>query len=365
MLAVLLAPLLCSASSARECSSATGTCASSRLEALRTAVAGFTTSPLDGEDAQAAHELVAQLNAFLLEGKQSAVAPRSSSSSSLRKRSAGTSDKPAGTTGKLFNATWLAKTSHLYNAETGTELVAPLLYTLVRTIRPKVVVELGCGYTTLFLAQALRDAAADAAVERSLEWQTKKSNWLYWGSQRGAKLINEWANLGAYFGNGSLLRRAEEVYRPMLHCVDTFTAEGDSPGHYTSAAAFKRAAKELGVRQVLTTHQRDWVDWANRLGPDFPPIDLLWWDGFQPPQFPVLWPRVNPDGGLCVLHSTLGNSRNWAWLQELKLKQATTGFNDFELLSLLEPHKWAQNSLTALRRTSGYVAEEVVVRPHP
>ena len=36
-----------------------------------------------------------------------------------------------------------------------------------------------------------------------------------------------------------------------------------------------------------------------------------------------------------------------------------------DLERLLEPHKWAQNSCTLLRKTSGYDPAEVVVRPHP
>ena len=45
---------------------------SSRLDALRTAVASFTTAPFDGEDEDAANELVAQLTAFLKDRKTSA-----------------------------------------------------------------------------------------------------------------------------------------------------------------------------------------------------------------------------------------------------------------------------------------------------
>jgi hypothetical protein len=38
--------------------------------------------------------------------------------------------------------------------------------------------------------------------------------------------------------------------------------------------------------------------------------------------------------------------------QGLKLKQATEAFNRFEMLSLLEPHKWRLNSLTMVRMLS-------------
>src|SRR5262249_12021946 len=48
----------------------------------------------------------------------------------------------------------------------GTENVAPLLYALVSMLRPTSVLEIGAGYTTLFLARALADAANEARCDR-------------------------------------------------------------------------------------------------------------------------------------------------------------------------------------------------------
>src|SRR5262245_48295768 len=50
-------------------------------------------------------------------------------------------------------------------ARSGTEHVAQLLYSIVRMVKPKSVVEFGSGYTTLFLLAALKENALDFIEE--------------------------------------------------------------------------------------------------------------------------------------------------------------------------------------------------------
>jgi len=231
--------------------------------------------------------------------------------------------------------------------------MGPLLYSLVRSTRPATVVELGAGYTTFFLAQALQDAAAEAAAERQ-----DPSCWTLWASDVGRATVNQAAMEGSYEGSFEMLERADAAYKPTLHCIDIFDADRS---HYDEAAAFADAARELGLDGVLKLHTGDWHEWEAALPADFPAIDLLWIDGTNPRTFRQFWPRVRPDGGLCMLHSTLNNHANWQLISELKEEQAGS-FGDFELISLLEPHKWQQNSCTLLRKTSSYDPSEVVVR---
>src|SRR5919108_2855145 len=47
----------------------------------------------------------------------------------------------------------------------GTELMGPLLYSLIRSLRPRSVVEAGMGYTSPFIAQALADNVDDFNAE--------------------------------------------------------------------------------------------------------------------------------------------------------------------------------------------------------
>lgn len=56
----------------------------------------------------------------------------------------------------------------LYFSGMGTEHVAPLLYTLARMTRPRSVLEVGLGYTTPFLAQALQDNVAEFESDRRI-----------------------------------------------------------------------------------------------------------------------------------------------------------------------------------------------------
>lgn len=71
------------------------------------------------------------------------------------------------------------------------------------------------------------------------------------------------------------------------------------------------------------------------------------------------WPRVDPAGGLLCVHSSLTNAAGAAWLagvrQQLAAGAGAGGaeLGRFELLSLREPHKRYQNSVTLLRRLGG------------
>ena len=52
---------------------------------------------------------------------------------------------------------FLAVAQKAYSSTMGTENMAPLLYSLARFTRPRNVLEIGAGYTTLFLLQAMAD----------------------------------------------------------------------------------------------------------------------------------------------------------------------------------------------------------------
>src|SRR4051812_43144154 len=55
-----------------------------------------------------------------------------------------------------------------FNPRSGTEHMAPLLYSLVRMTKPKSIVEYGSGYTTLFILAACAENVADAKEEARL-----------------------------------------------------------------------------------------------------------------------------------------------------------------------------------------------------
>ena len=140
-----------------------------------------------------------------------------------------------------------------------------------------------------------------------------------------------------------------------LHCIDNLAHE------HTTAHAVKGVAESLGMADRLRVHEADAFD------PDLPStlapgteFDLLWIDlgaahrieGF----FEAWWPRVRPEGGMVIVHSTLTNALSRGWLERMRdIARAEPGppFGAFECMSLLEPHKMFQNSVTMFQKRGG------------
>ena len=74
------------------------------------------------------------------------------------------------------------------------------------------------------------------------------------------------------------------------------------------------------------------------------------------------WSLVDPNGGLVLVHSTLTNSASREWLDRMKEDEAAAKYGPFEILSMMEPHKMRQNSVTMLRR-KGAGQEEMYNEP--
>jgi len=96
------------------------------------------------------------------------------------------------------------------------------------------------------------------------------------------------------------------------------------------------------------------------------------------------WDLVDPNGGLVLVHSTLTNAASRDWLARMAQLSAgltsaggdTTasaaaeaptsalaqGYGPFEIMSLMEPHKMRQNSVTMIRR-KGLSAGEPYIEP--
>src|SRR5258708_4436925 len=86
-----------------------------------------------------------------------------------------------------------------FSPYSGTEHVAPLLYSLARLIRPKIVVEYGSGYTTLFLLAALAENSRDTEEEAVLLREKTAALYGLKSANLGPPdlLITEWFEKGA------------------------------------------------------------------------------------------------------------------------------------------------------------------------
>ncbi|MFI8288386.1 class I SAM-dependent methyltransferase [Streptomyces sp. NPDC085614] len=224
----------------------------------------------------------------------------------------------------------------------GTEAVAPFLANLIRLTRPRRVLEVGTGYTTPFLAAALAEVEGLAARE-SAALAAKTRRYL----DDGAPLDDDWLR-----ADPPLAAPASylEPYRPVFVAVDDHSIPESSAGRVAEVLA------ALGLADRVTTVDAALRDCDAALPPDFAPIDLAWVDAWDCLYFlDHFLDRINPDGGVVVLHYLMTYPEGEAILRYLAgLQRARPG--ELEVLNLLEPHKLRQNSVTMIRRSVG---------PHP
>jgi hypothetical protein len=237
----------------------------------------------------------------------------------------------------------LQTVSGLFEDKMGTENVAWLLYALTRMTRPRRALEVGLGYTTPFLLQALadndRESENDSAVRRDPAARP----------QRARLLVQH---------------PADPRHDPLLIGID----DAERP-------RLVEAVQRLGLESYLRIRIGDFRGMAARLEPEVLPLDLVWFDAGGPREYVDFlrewWELINPDGGLLVLHFT-----HWEYvlqlprpgatplerrrimpglvLNEIKRQLALAGISSkFEVLSVVEPHKRRQGSVTLLRRVRG------------
>jgi predicted O-methyltransferase YrrM len=225
----------------------------------------------------------------------------------------------------MLDADFLSSARELLVPSMGTEGVAPLLYWLVRLVRPESVLEVGMGYTTAFIAKALADNSRSVAEEREA---------LLLGTEAVASLgpIRP-----SYYTTG---------YDPKLICVDRMTDER------ASAERAHPVLQSLGLSQYCEVIQADLRTCAVAVQTRTPLIDLAWvdtWDTLA--FFEALWGLITPAGGLVLIHWLLTYPEGRAVLRYIESLRAVDG--ELEVLSLLEPFKSQQNSVTLVKRVSG------------
>eukprot|EP00300_Choanocystis_sp_HF-7_P034465 c4722_g1_i1.p2 GENE.c4722_g1_i1~~c4722_g1_i1.p2 ORF type:complete len:231 (+),score=53.93 c4722_g1_i1:691-1383(+) len=224
----------------------------------------------------------------------------------------------------------------------GVENMGPLLYSLVRFLKPTRVVEIGAGFTTVFLLQALADNYAEI-----------EHHWRFLVA--GANKCGE-----ADWGVAGEIRRLRE--NPgVLHCIDNLAHE------HTTAHKVQDASTELGLNKFLSLHVQDASEFLSEAQASEQTYDMLWVDvgagkGMKA-LFDVCLERLDDRGGYILVHSTLTNTLMRNWLDsERDLKAACGGSGrGFELhsLSFLEPHKRFQNSVTLFQKRGNGFAEPI------
>jgi hypothetical protein len=228
----------------------------------------------------------------------------------------------------------------LYYPGMGTEHVAPLLYSLIRMTRPRRVLEVGLGYTTPFIAQALVDNVGEFEADRHLLANPGEDD------ERRLVLAEEYH---------------EGDYAPSHHAIDDFSDEG------SSGQAALEVVRALNLESVIRIHQGDFRGHSLEMGEPAFPLDLVWFDCGGLVEYvdfiEEYWRLINPDHGMLLLHFTyskLSFVRDGVQdvklicgpvANEIKRQQMKAGINaTFEVLSLVEPHKHRQGSVTMIRK---------------
>jgi predicted O-methyltransferase YrrM len=238
----------------------------------------------------------------------------------------------------MFDAAFHAAVEKLRVPAAGTDVVAPLLSSVVQMTRPRRVLEVGMGYTTPYLAAALVQVAEQVRAE-SAALAAKTAEHL----DTGRKLDTDWLYADpALRAPGFYL----DSYQPQFIAVDDLSIPDSSAGQVLEVLA------SLGLSDRVQVINANIRECRELLPEDFAPIDLAWVDAWECLYFfDHFWDLINPDGGLLIMHYLMTYPEGEAILDYItKIQCARPG--ELELVNLLEPHKMLQNSLTVIRRTS-------------
>lgn len=229
----------------------------------------------------------------------------------------------------MIDDAFFAAVKRLFVPEMGTDSVAPLLYWLVRMLRPRTVLEVGMGYTTPFLARALDDNAAAIVTEQGMiEASSPDQN-----------------------PELPLARRAyyDEAYEPRLVCIDRMTDPTSS-----AQRAFA-VIEELGLSSLCHLIKGDLRNSADEVRQTVGLLDLAWIDTWDTLAFMRnYWDMIEPAGGVLAIHWLMTYPEGRAVLRFIESLRGPDG-GRLEITNFCEPHKNAQNSLTLVRRVRDYV----------
>lgn len=226
----------------------------------------------------------------------------------------------------------------------GSEIVAPLLYSLIRFTRPRRVLEVGTGYTTPFIARALADNIADFEHgSRQLVSKTRDFLKALGSHPHGEERKREqekWVTTEPALASPQFYALP---YAPRFLAIDSLTLPT------SSASKVCGVLGKLGLHNYVTLIDGDFRSVHDQIGPEFLPIDFAWVDCDQTLDFfDQYWKDINPQDGLVVIHWLLTDKGGETVLEYIKSKCRVN--QDLELVSFWEPHKIAQNSLTIIRK---------------
>jgi len=202
--------------------------------------------------------------------------------------------------------------------EFGTENMALFLYSFILFTRPLNIIEVGSGYSSLFIAQAIEDVKNN--VTNALDFR---------GPNR-RKFSKD-------------RKKYMEGYNPNFTIVEEDLAFDDQAFRFETLHKYKSINKISGdIRDYLKIDGDEKYDM----------VYLDFGDGTEYLKyFNIFWKKLE-EGGSIFFHNTLNNHAARRCLAELKLLQRYE--KDMEVTSFWEPHKKEQNSFTIVKKNKDY-----------
>jgi predicted O-methyltransferase YrrM len=223
---------------------------------------------------------------------------------------------------------------NMIRAGMGTENSACLIAALIRMARPRTVVEIGAGDSTIFIADALQLAVQDWCRDRDLLNSPK------------------WQERTALLDPTGI----PQTYQPKLFTIDDFTAEGSSAEDAWNSLRSKRIDES-----IVTFIQRNFFSLDASTIASWGPIDIAWIDAGTPADdvrfVAALWEHIAPGGYLCLHEPTILSSVSAGELPRVRRIRAPVWEDlfrrlddSFELITLPELHKSRQSGLGIARK---------------
>jgi len=246
----------------------------------------------------------------------------------------------------------------------GTEHVAPMLYSMIRMTKPKTVVEFGTGYTTPFILLALRHNRDEYLRNISiLKRKSKKYFSELVKTERSEKDLESWwldETTQAIYSSDPVLPNPKYYYSdydPQLYSFEVL------PKNDKYVEKLVRLVEALKLEKLFTLNAGIRVqDYVNYLPEQRLPIDFAWNDfGNKLNFYNETYSHVNANGGILAFHNTTNGEKEF----KMDLDRVENKIKDkilekkCELVTFLEPHKISQRSLTVLRKTEGFKEEFV------
>jgi len=244
----------------------------------------------------------------------------------------------------------------------GTEHVAPLLYSLIRMLKPQTVVEFGSGYTTPYILQALKDNEDDFKLnQKILKKRAIKHYKALTDSSRLSLVADDWL----------LDETTQEIYgqEPIIP-IPSFYTKSYKPRLYTFEVLPKEDLYVQKLSRLITELQLDKyfqlhsgcrvTDYVQLVPEERQPIDFAWNDfGNKKRFYDETFNSIKGDGGIMAFHNTTSSEKD----HKEDLDQVFAEIKPMleshqaELLTFLEPHKFTQRSLTVIRKLTDFKEE--------